>query len=157
MQLFWCNLENVYSCVRQNWTWLFSVDIYTNNCNCCIWDLTQEIPFRDRVRIRTRFDRIRTRKRVPFLKNCRAGPRCGRGRLASQGVAWQPQVYVKIGSSKKGSHTRLEKRVRPFLKISKFCNFLTYLRDNLLDGLRQRKFEEKKNEFSAFGSLPPMY
>ena len=93
----------------------------------------------DRVQIRTRVDRIRTRKRVPFLKNCRAGPRCGRGRLASQGVATQPQVYVKIGSSGKQRHRTLENSVTPFIKILIFCNFVKYLRGILLDGFWQQK------------------
>ena len=101
--------------------------------------LTQEIPFHDRVQIQTLVDRIRTRKRVPFLKNCRAGPRCGRGRLANQGVATQPQVYVKIGSSGKQWHRTLENSVTPFIKILIFCNFVKYVRGNLLDGFWQQK------------------
>ena len=114
---------------------LISLNNHLTSDSC----LTQEIPFHDRVRIRTRVDRIRTRKRVPFLKNCRAGPRCGRGRLASQGVATQPQVYVKIGSSGKQRHRTLENSVTPFIKILIFCNFVKYLRGNLLDGFWQQK------------------
>ena len=79
--------------------------------------LTQEIPFHDRVRIRTRVDRIRTQKRVSFLKKCRAGPRCGRGRLASQGVATQPQVYVKIDSSGNKGIERLKTVLHHLLKF----------------------------------------
>ena len=105
--------------------------------NKCRWP--KKYHLHDRVRIRTRVDRIWTRKRVPFLKNCRAGPRCGRGRLASQGVATQPQVYVKIGSSGKQRHRTLENSVTPFIKILIFCNFVKYVRGNLIDGFWQQK------------------
>ena len=86
--------------------------------------LTQEIPAKKKVRIRTFAVRIRTCFRVRISKNSRAYQTCASDVPADWTVIGHPKVYVEIGFATNNKVFEVYNYLQAILTFQVLCEFL---------------------------------